>query len=274
MGKCSKDKRDIYYRKAKEAKYRARSAFKLIQLDDTFSFLQGATRIVDLCAAPGGWSQVIVERLRQSQKRTDEARKIIAVDLMEMAPIEGVHQLKGDITHAETANAIISYFGGSKAHVIVMDGAPDVIGSYDWDEYIQAQLVLAGLHLSLSILEENGIFVAKIFRGAQVSLLFTQLNQYFSKVTCAKPKASRNSSFEAFVVCEGFVSPEKVYQIAQEPYLLDYQDLRVNESNAMERARSIYASVQFRGCGDVCGDDADQSYPLEDLTEAPRFSVF
>ncbi|KAJ0396753.1 hypothetical protein P43SY_009708 [Pythium insidiosum] len=264
MGKTSRDKRDIYYRKAKEQGYRARSAYKLIQLDDSFGLLNGATRVVDLCAAPGGWSQVIAERLSATE-RTDV--QIIAVDLMEMAPLDGVVQLQGDITHKQTADAIIASFDGQKAHLVVSDGAPDVLGLHDLDEYLQAQLVLAGLNISLHILEDGGAFVAKIFRGKEISLLFAQLRRFFRTVTCAKPKASRNSSFESFVVCQDFRLPEGFEPTMDMPMLdMHYADDADDDllASAVAVDRGVCDGVFFRGCGDVFGYDADQSYPLEE----------
>ncbi|GAB9468947.1 Ribosomal RNA large subunit methyltransferase j [Globisporangium polare] len=276
MGKTSKDKRDIYYRKAKEQGYRARSAYKLIQLDDTFQLLDDVSRVVDLCAAPGGWSQVIVERLRAKQQQaTDEANKyddfaVIAVDLMEMAPIDGVIQLKGDITHKQTADEIIAHFEGQKAQVVVSDGAPDVLGLHDLDEYLQAQLVLAGLNISLHVLERGGTFVAKLFRGKEVSLLYAQLRRFFSKVTCAKPKASRNSSFESFVVCQDFRLPED-FVPSMERNLLDLQYVGEDDESAycsnVDVYRGVCVDVVFLGSGDVFGYDADQSYPLDDAAD-------
>ena len=119
MGKSSKDKRDIYYRLAKENGWRARSAYKLLQIDEQFNIFEGVIRAVDLCAAPGSWSQVL------SQKLTDPSAKLVAIDLQTMAPLPGVHQLQGDITKLETARAIIDYFEGGKADLVVCDGAPD-----------------------------------------------------------------------------------------------------------------------------------------------------
>ncbi len=98
MGRKSKDKRDIYYRKAKELGYRARSAFKLLQLDEEFGLFSGVTRPVDLCAAPGSWSQVLSRRLRQD----NSAAKIVPVDLQEIAPLHGVITIQGGITSEET----------------------------------------------------------------------------------------------------------------------------------------------------------------------------
>uniref|UniRef100_A0A914D8W9 Ribosomal RNA methyltransferase FtsJ domain-containing protein n=2 Tax=Acrobeloides nanus TaxID=290746 RepID=A0A914D8W9_9BILA len=100
MGKTSKDKRDIYYRMAKEGKWRARSAFKLLQIDDEFNIFEGVTKVVDLCAAPGSWSQVVAKKLILEQKDEEirKKTKIVAVDLQPMSPLEGVIQLQGDIT--------------------------------------------------------------------------------------------------------------------------------------------------------------------------------
>ncbi|KAA0189934.1 hypothetical protein HAZT_HAZT000413 [Hyalella azteca] len=124
MGRCSKDKRDIYYRLAKEEGWRARSAFKLLQIDEEFNIFKGVTRVVDLCAAPGSWSQVLLRKLRHKSAAPDEV-KIVAVDLQAMAPLEGVTCMQGDITKVETAHAIIEHFSGDKAQLVVCDGAPD-----------------------------------------------------------------------------------------------------------------------------------------------------
>ncbi len=123
MPRTSKDKRDIYYRHAKEEGWRARSAFKLLQLDEEFNLFTGVERVVDLCAAPGSWSQVLSRRLGP---RSDGAPPIIvAVDLQAMAPLPGVIQLQGDITKESTAREIIGHFAGAAADLVVCDGAPD-----------------------------------------------------------------------------------------------------------------------------------------------------
>lgn len=98
MGRSSKDKRDIYYRLAKEEGWRARSAFKLLHLNEDFDLFNGVTRVVDLCAAPGSWSQVLSRKLIQERPEGKEKVKIVAVDLQAMAPLPGVIQIQGDIT--------------------------------------------------------------------------------------------------------------------------------------------------------------------------------
>lgn len=253
MGKSSKDKRDAYYRLAKEQGWRARSAFKLIQLDEQFNLFDGVTRVVDLCAAPGSWSQVLSRVLIRGesfgrraweekqkndkkiifggQDKTSHAQdselqprqgvKIVAVDLQPMSPLDGITILKGDITHHSTIPHILQALdpetydaqnmSTSKSHpvdLVLSDGAPDVTGLHDLDIYIQSQLLFSALNLALRILKPGGKFVAKIFRGKDVDLIYAQLRCFFHKVSCAKPRSSRASSLEAFVVCEDFSLPK------------------------------------------------------------------
>ncbi|KAH0512631.1 Synaptotagmin-1 [Microtus ochrogaster] len=121
MGRTSKDKRDVYYRLAKENGWRARSAFKLLQLDEEFNLFQGVKRAVDLCAAPGSWSQVLSQKIGGQS-----SGQVVAVDLQAMAPLPGVIQIQGDITQLSTAKEIIQHFEGCPADLVVCDGAPDV----------------------------------------------------------------------------------------------------------------------------------------------------
>ncbi|PWY83729.1 FtsJ-domain-containing protein [Aspergillus sclerotioniger CBS 115572] len=268
MGKSSKDKRDAYYRLAKEQNWRARSAFKLIQIDEQFDLFEHenpekVTRVVDLCAAPGSWSQVLsrvlikgesfgrrawVEKKRKEREAlervqnggdttpaanedTDMAElkprknvKIVSIDLQPMAPLEGITTLKADITHPSTIPLLLraldpeaydSTTSSSPSAVrpphpvdlVISDGAPDVTGLHDLDIYIQSQLLYSALNLAMGVLRPGGKFVAKIFRGRDVDLLYAQLRTVFEKVSVAKPRSSRASSLEAFVVCEGFIPP-------------------------------------------------------------------
>ncbi|XP_020525272.1 putative tRNA (cytidine(32)/guanosine(34)-2'-O)-methyltransferase isoform X3 [Amborella trichopoda] len=125
-----------------------------------------------------------------------------------MAPIDGVIQVQGDITNARTAEVVIKHFDGCKADLVVCDGAPDVTGLHDMDEFVQSQLILAALTIVTHVLRVGGKFIAKIFRGKDTSLLYCQLKLFFPIVTFAKPKSSRNSSIEAFAVCENYSPPE------------------------------------------------------------------
>ncbi|ALC47881.1 CG7009 [Drosophila busckii] len=208
MGKTAKDKRDIFYRLAKEQGWRARSAFKLLQAEETFHLMEGVTRAVDLCAAPGSWSQVLAKHMYEP--KTEEERKnvkIIAVDMQGMAPIDGVTQLRADITKESTAQTIIDFFGGQKAQLVVSDGAPDVTGQHEFDVYMQAQLLLSALSIATHILEEGGSFMGKVYRADNTSSVYLQLQRFFKDVCVFKPSACRNSSIEAFVVARQFTMP-------------------------------------------------------------------
>ncbi|XP_013882169.1 tRNA (cytidine(32)/guanosine(34)-2'-O)-methyltransferase [Austrofundulus limnaeus] len=257
MGRSSKDKRDIYYRLAKEEGWRARSAFKLLQLDEEFNLFKGVNRVVDLCAAPGSWSQVLSRKLRGREEMGEEV-KIVAVDLQAMAPLPGVTQIQGDITKVSTAQEIIRHFEGRPADLVVCDGAPDVTGLHDVDEYIQAQLLLAALNITTHVLKPGGTFVAKIFRGKDVTLLYSQLKIFFSCVTCAKPRSSRNSSIEAFVVCQNYSPPEGYVPNMSNPLLDQSYDVDFNQIEGPNRI-----IVPFLACGDLSAFDSDRTYPLQ-----------
>ncbi|CAB4432179.1 unnamed protein product [Rhizophagus irregularis] len=257
MGKSSKDKRDIYYRLAKEQGWRARSAFKLLQIDEEFNIFKGIQRAVDLCAAPGSWSQVLTKKLNENRPKDAPPPKIVAVDLQAMAPLEGVIQIQGDITKLSTAEQIISYFEGELADLIVCDGAPDVTGLHDMDEYIQAQLLLSALNITTNILHPGGTFIAKIFRGKDITLLYSQLKIFFPIVTCSKPRSSRNSSIEAFVVCQNYTPPKDYVPTMINPLL----DLSYGKQNELLGPNRVI--VPFIACGDLSGFDSDMTYPLE-----------
>ncbi|XP_059943673.1 tRNA (cytidine(32)/guanosine(34)-2'-O)-methyltransferase isoform X3 [Mesoplodon densirostris] len=253
MGRTSKDKRDVYYRLAKENGWRARSAFKLLQLDEEFQLFQGVTRAVDLCAAPGSWSQVLSQKIGGQG-----SGHVVAVDLQAMAPLPGVLQIQGDITQLSTAKEIIQHFEGCPADLVVCDGAPDVTGLHDVDEYMQAQLLLAALNIATHVLKPGGCFVAKIFRGRDVTLIYSQLRVFFSTVLCAKPKSSRNSSIEAFAVCKGYDPPEGFLPDLTKPLLDHSYDPDFNQLDGPTRI-----IVPFVTCGDLSAYDSDRSYPLD-----------
>ncbi|KAJ1658667.1 tRNA (uridine-2'-O-)-methyltransferase trm7 [Dispira simplex] len=259
MGKTSKDKRDIYYRLAKEQGWRARSAFKLLQVDEEFDIFRGVTRAVDLCAAPGSWSQVLSKKLyANGTDQEDKESKIVAIDLQAMAPLPGVVQIQGDITKVSTAEQVTAHFQGEKADLVVCDGAPDVTGLHDMDEYIQAQLLLAALNITTHVLRPGGTFVAKIFRGRDITLLYAQLKVFFRSVVCAKPRSSRNSSIESFIVCQDYAPPEGYVPTMASP-LLDFSyDETSNPLTGLNRV-----IVPFVACGDLSGFDSDKTYPQQ-----------
>jgi tRNA (cytidine32/guanosine34-2'-O)-methyltransferase len=270
MGKLSRDKRDVFYRRAKEKGYRARSAFKLLQLDSEFHLFDGVTRAVDLCAAPGSWSQVLSDKLVVASDNDgsigDEQPKIVAVDLQPMAPIDGVLCIQGDITSYETAKAILEPFASNeRAQLVICDGAPDVTGLHDLDEYLQAQLLISAVKITTHVLVDGGTFVAKIFRGRHAGQLYAQLRLLFDRVSIAKPTSSRNSSLESFVVCQQFKGGEK------------FRNLSLDRDTVLEGSNIPPCIPPFFACGDLSGwgeqpdtiMDADKSYPMNEKDFLP-----
>ncbi|EAN34068.1 FtsJ-like methyltransferase family protein [Theileria parva strain Muguga] len=330
MAHTTKENRDIYYRKAKEEGFRARSAYKLLQIFESFHILYptldeesalsillnsscsycentinksgkndkseeissnlntehtllngysncrdsdgdsdsdsydysdiglvdyvnikrnclGLGRIknvVDLCSAPGSWSQLLSKMVHQDHRTLKNAcRKlqnerevcknlveyvnikpvIVAIDIQQMAPIDGVHFLKGDITDPEILQQVLQLFienvsrnineayGGEcneklgrSAQLITCDGAPDISGLHETDSFLQSYLIKSALSVCFSLLDPDGCFICKTFFSSENTPIFTQVSSFFDYCTIFKPSASRSSSFEHFIVAVGY----------------------------------------------------------------------
>jgi 23S rRNA (uridine2552-2'-O)-methyltransferase len=190
---------DPYVAEAKKRGYRSRAAFKLLQLDDQFAFLKPGARVVDLGAAPGGWTQVAVERTRAERG----AGVVVGIDLAPVEPIAGATVLAKDF-YDDDAPALLTDLLGGPADVVLSDMAAAATGDPQVDHLRIMALAEAAHDFARQVLKPGGAFVAKVLRGGTERTLLEQLKRDFAKVKHVKPDASRADSAEMYVVGTGF----------------------------------------------------------------------
>ena len=192
---------DPYVKRAKAEGYRSRAAYKLIELDERFHFLKGAARVVDLGIAPGGWSQVVRQRLPRAT--------VVGIDLLPTDPIEGVTILHMDFMDDEAPARLKEALGGP-ADLVLSDMAANTVGHPQTDHLRTMALVEAGLEFATEVLRPGGAYVAKVLAGGTDNALLAELKRHFTTVKHAKPPASRKESSEWYVIAQGFKAGESV----------------------------------------------------------------
>jgi 23S rRNA (uridine2552-2'-O)-methyltransferase len=189
-------RRDQYRRLAKDQGYRARSAYKLLQMNRSYKIIKKGDKVVDLGCAPGGWLQV-------AMKEVGSSGKVIGVDLKPVTPVAGATILQGSIENPNVLSKIAEILG-CKADVILSDMAPNVSGVWDIDHARQISLSTIALGFARQVLRVGGSSVFKIFEGEMLKEFKSELRKSFGKVLLSKPSASRQESSELYIVCLDF----------------------------------------------------------------------
>jgi len=188
----ARDQRDHYYRLAKEEGYRARSAYKLLQINEKFHIIKRGDSVVDLGAAPGGWLQVAAKL---------SGGIVVGVDIAEILPLPGVVTIQADITKESTVDLVKEALGG-QADVVICDAAPNLTGAWEMDHAVSVDLARSALNMARKILKPRGNFAVKVFQGDLFLDFLNGVRREFSSVQAHSPPASRRESAETYVVAK------------------------------------------------------------------------
>ena len=189
----NKQRKDIYVRQSKLDGYRARSVYKLIEIDQKFKVFKGSDCVVDIGAAPGSWSQYVSKVVKKG--------KIISIDLKEIEKIENIIQIKGDFTNSDIQNKIKNFIG-KEIDVVMSDMAVNTTGIKNIDSIQTGELCKDAMNFSKDVISKNGFFISKIFMGSTFNEIVALGKKIFKEVSVFKPKSSRKDSKESFIICK------------------------------------------------------------------------
>ena len=188
----NKQRRDTYVRQSKIDGYRARSAYKLIEIDEKFKIFKGGISVIDIGAAPGSWSQYAAKTIKSG--------RLISIDLKKMEPVENTIQIQGDFTKPSIKDEI-GQFVISKVDVVMSDMAVNTTGIKNIDSIQTGELCKEAMNFAKYILTDNGFFISKIFMGGTFNEIISDGKKIFKEVKVFKPKSSRKDSKENFIIC-------------------------------------------------------------------------
>ena len=192
--------KDPFVRRARTDGYRSRAAFKLLEANSKERFLIPGARVIDLGAAPGGWCQVAASKLGHTGK-------IVAVDLLEIAPISGVVVIRGDFREPDVQAQLAGALGSEKADVVLSDMSPNISGIVSADQARAAELVRIAMDFCRAQMKSGGTFLVKVFQGEEFASLLSDMKRTFSAVKVLKPAASREESRETYLLARGLKNP-------------------------------------------------------------------
>ena len=189
----NKQNRDIYVKRSRLEGYRSRAAYKLQEIDSKFKILKNGTFVIDLGAAPGSWSQYVIEKFRNC--------KLLSIDLKEMEPIGNSYQIVGDFNESSSKEKIIKYFK-EKVDLVMSDMAVNTTGNKNLDSVVTGELCLEAMRFAKKELKQNGFFISKVFMGSTFNEIVDEAKLTFKKTSLFKPPSSRKESKESFIICK------------------------------------------------------------------------
>ena len=189
----NRQRRDIYVRKSKQEGFRSRAVYKLQEINDKHKILKNGFSVIDLGAAPGSWSQYVIEKFRNC--------KLLSIDLKEMEPIGNSYQIVGDFSDENLKKKIINYFN-KKIDLVISDMAVNTTGNKNLDSVVTGELCLDAMRFARDQLKQNGSFVSKIFMGSSFNEIVSEAKQNFKDIKIYKPLSSRKESKESFIICK------------------------------------------------------------------------
>ena len=185
--------RDIYFKKSKQEGFRSRAVYKLQEINDKHKVLRNGLSVIDLGAAPGGWSQFVIQKYKKC--------KLLSIDLKEMEPIDNTYQIIGDFNEESSKEKIITYFN-EKVDLVMSDMAVNTSGNKNLDSVVTGELCLEALRFAKNQLKPNGSFISKIFMGSTFNEIVGEAKLTFKETNIYKPPSSRKESKESFIICK------------------------------------------------------------------------
>ena len=185
--------RDIYVKKSKQEGFRSRAVYKLQEINDKHKVLKNGLSVIDLGAAPGGWSQFVIQKFKNC--------KLLSIDLKEMEPVGNSYQIVGDFNEENSKEKIITYFN-EKVDLVMSDMAVNTTGNKNLDSIVTGELCLEALRFAKDQLKPNGSFVSKIFMGSTFNEIVGEAKLTFKETNIYKPPSSRKESKESFIICK------------------------------------------------------------------------
>ena len=185
--------RDIYVKKSKQEGFRSRAVYKLQEINDKHKVLKNGLSVIDLGAAPGGWSQFVIQKYKKC--------KLLSIDLKEMEPIDNSYQIIGDFNEESSKEKIINYFN-EKVDLVMSDMAVNTTGNKNLDSVVTGELCMEALTFAKDQLKPNGFFVSKIFMGSTFNEIVGEAKLTFEEINIYKPPSSRKDSKESFIICK------------------------------------------------------------------------